>query len=150
MAVDLDVCMVTLELFCPAAAAASAAAATITTTNSNVNSNDGDFYNVNSKEHCGRSVPARGQAVRLSQADSTLDFSLLPSWNCTQYGLVPPFPVAVDAEPGLLGVDRLQMFFSRNPIVHPASAATMWSLKAVLSLNSFLLFLHLLLFCCIL
>ena len=47
MAVGLDVCMVTLELFCPAAA--SAAAATITTTNSNVNSNDGDFYSVNSK-----------------------------------------------------------------------------------------------------
>ena len=46
MAVGLDVCMVTLELFCPAAAAA---AATITTTNSNVNSNDGDFYSVNSK-----------------------------------------------------------------------------------------------------
>ena len=42
MAVGLDVCMVTLELFCPAATAASAAAATITTTNSNVNSNDGD------------------------------------------------------------------------------------------------------------
>ena len=64
-------------------------------------------------------------------------------------GLIPPFPVAVDAEVGLLGVDRLQMFFSRNPIVHPASAATMWSLKALLSLDSFRFFLHLL-FCCIL